>query len=525
MGIKFNPLSFSGIDFTGSGSVLAVGTPVGGADNNAVLVTDGAGLLADKVLTTGQLLIGSTGAAPVAAQLQGTTSQVNVTNAAGSITLSLPQSIATTSSPTFANINLRPSGTLDTTSAGTIAIGTGNANVINIGNSGATINIQGTTFYQNVSQLQVTDKLITINKGGSTGSASNSGIEIEENSIITAYVDTTGDRTGWEFKAPSTAGVVTITPGVSGFTINQGSHNPVTLATIGATPNTSGASLSSQVLTLQPADATNPGLVTAGVQTFGGNKTFSGTISATNLSGTNTGDQTITLTGDIAGSGTGSFATTLATVNTNVGSFGSGSSVSTFTVNGKGLITAAATTSISIAASQVTSGLLAVARGGTGVDGSAAANGSLLIGNGSGFTVSTITAGTGITVTNATGAITVTNQNAAPFDIGPTTWSGLLNNTANQDITGFSLNSAVSSFSALVSLAATATTDLHTTMKLVGIKTGADWSFNQISTELVGSTVPSLAFSISSLGQVRITIGTVSGFTAGSLKFRVSTLS
>ena len=30
------------------------------------------------------------------------------------------------------------------------------------------------------------------------------------------------------------------------------------------------------------------------------------------VSGSNTGDQTITLTGDIGGSGTGSFATTLA---------------------------------------------------------------------------------------------------------------------------------------------------------------------------------------------------------------------
>lgn len=39
---------------------------------------------------------------------------------------------------------------------------------------------------------------------------------------------------------------------------------------------------------------------------------FGGPISATNLSGTNTGDQTITLTGDVTGSGTGSFAATIA---------------------------------------------------------------------------------------------------------------------------------------------------------------------------------------------------------------------
>ncbi len=40
--------------------------------------------------------------------------------------------------------------------------------------------------------------------------------------------------------------------------------------------------------------------------------TFTGAISATNLSGTNTGDQTITLTGDVTGTGTGSFSTTIA---------------------------------------------------------------------------------------------------------------------------------------------------------------------------------------------------------------------
>lgn len=53
------------------------------------------------------------------------------------------------------------------------------------------------------------------------------------------------------------------------------------------------------------------------------------------------------------GDATGSTALTLATVNANVGSFGLAGSVAQFTVNAKGLITAAANVAISIAASAI----------------------------------------------------------------------------------------------------------------------------------------------------------------------------
>lgn len=66
------------------------------------------------------------------------------------------------------------------------------------------------------------------------------------------------------------------------------------------------------------------------------------------------GNYITALTGDVTASGPGSVAATLATVNSNVGSFGSASAVSAITVNAKGLITAAASTTIAIAESQVT---------------------------------------------------------------------------------------------------------------------------------------------------------------------------
>ncbi|MBL0233245.1 MAG: hypothetical protein IPQ08_06230 [Chitinophagaceae bacterium] len=127
----------------------------------------------------------------------------------------------------------------------------------------------------------------------------------------------------------------------------------VSLNAVGSTPSASGASLSGQSLTLQPADSSNPGLMTAIAQSFSGLKTFLSQIAIrdtsaafdviiafvssvvltaqrtftidlknvsrtltmsgdADISGTNSGDQTITLTSDVTGSGTGSFATTIA---------------------------------------------------------------------------------------------------------------------------------------------------------------------------------------------------------------------
>lgn len=75
----------------------------------------------------------------------------------------------------------------------------------------------------------------------------------------------------------------------------------------------------------------------------------------TDLSGKQpTGNYITAITGDLAAAGPGSAAGTLATVNANVGAFGSASSVGTFTVNAKGLTTAAASTAIQITEAQVT---------------------------------------------------------------------------------------------------------------------------------------------------------------------------
>jgi hypothetical protein len=87
------------------------------------------------------------------------------------------------------------------------------------------------------------------------------------------------------------------------------------------------------------------------------NSSFSGTVSASNLSGTNTGDQTITLTGDVTGSGTGSFATTLATVGATKG----GTGQTTYTTGD--ILYASATNTLSKLAVGSTGQVLTVAAG------------------------------------------------------------------------------------------------------------------------------------------------------------------
>lgn len=51
--------------------------------------------------------------------------------------------------------------------------------------------------------------------------------------------------------------------------------------------------------------------------------------------------------------------------------------------------------------------IVGVTYGGTGINGSSAANGTLLIGNGTGYTLATLTASTGVSITNGAGSITI----------------------------------------------------------------------------------------------------------------------
>ena len=263
----------------------------------------------------------------------------------------------------------------------------------------------------------------------------------------------------------------------------------------------------------------------------------------TALSGTNTGDQTITLTGDVTGSGTGSFAATLANTAVSASSYGSATQVGTFTVDSKGRLTAASSTSIAIPASQVTDFNEAAqdAVGGaltdsttidfTYNDGSNTITAAVITqlsitSDSSGIKLSGDAATPGNTKYYGTdgsgtkGFFTIPTSGASAGDIAETSFSAANNQAAAADVTGFAFAAGVvRSFKALVSVAIDATADTYETFELVGINKGGSFD---MAVSAVGDDTGAV-FTITSAGQIQYTSANSAGFVTNTIKFRAET--
>ncbi len=79
----------------------------------------------------------------------------------------------------------------------------------------------------------------------------------------------------------------------------QSALQAITIGAVASTGNASGAHIDStgttRTIVLHPADATNPGIVTAGTQTFGGDKTFNGTLTLNNVANNSTVDSVLVI--------------------------------------------------------------------------------------------------------------------------------------------------------------------------------------------------------------------------------------
>lgn len=161
------------------------------------------------------------------------------------------------------------------------------------------------------------------------------------------------------------------------------------------------------------------------------------------------GNYLTALTGDGTASGPGSSALTLATVNVNTGSWGSSIAIPNFTVNGKGLLTAAGTNAViapagtltgtTLASNVVTSSLTTVGTIGTGgwqgtpiayqyggLGLNTAPVDDLAVGNGSGWTLTN--------VNSCSGATSALTYNTTTHAFGCNTISGGVTSVSNSDV-------------------------------------------------------------------------------------------
>jgi hypothetical protein len=185
----------------------------------------------------------------------------------------------------------------------------------------------------------------------------------------------------------STTSTLTIGTGLTGTSFNG--SVPVTIAIDSTVATLTGV----QTLTNKTISGANNTLTNIGNSSLTNSSvTYNGVAVALGASGTITATATNALTIGTGLSGTsynGSAAVTIA--NTGVLSFSGGTT---------GLTPNTATTGVVTLA-----GTLAIANGGTGLT-ATPSNGQIDIGNGTGFTRTTLTAGTGITITNGAGSIT-----------------------------------------------------------------------------------------------------------------------
>lgn len=393
----------------------------------------------------------------------------------------------TVSGTTFTN------GGIDTSAPGTLSIGGTNANIINIGNSTGTVNIQGTVITETTTVLNVTNPVINVNTGGGAGSGANSGVVVQENNIVTGYAETSSDRNSWTLKAPNTAGIATITPGASGITLNQSSHDPLTLSAVGASPSANGASLSSQVLTLQPADPTHPGLVSITTQTLAGDKTFSGnSVFNNNISAPgifNPFGPAIDLT------------TGRMTDSSGVPKINWVSGTLTDASNNNQL--SWSTTGVSF--SQLTASTVPY------LDASKT------------LTSSAVTP-TQLSYLDATSSIqTQLNSKVTTVtgDLAPASFAASNNVASPANVTGLAFaNGTTGSFEAVVQVLISATTPLRQTFKIQGTQLASTWDITQSTSGNESGYV----FTITSAGQIQYQSPNSTGFTSATVRFRAITL-
>jgi hypothetical protein len=327
-----------------------------------------------------------TGAELVPIVQNGITAQTTVGNIASSPTLTQTFLTVTNQSSTLANSRYIGAG------SGLIGTDGGSGSTYTLSLTGAPLALLGTGTGIQVKTDTSTMSAVQIATSG--------------NGLSIANPDgTTGNPT------LSLSGVVANLANLSGgtgfVTINGTNLSQVTLqGTSGQITVTNGNGSSSPVFSLASTSITS-GTYTLPTVTF---DAYGRATSATNATTTGTGSVVLQASPALTGSPTATTpltsdnSTRIATtafVNNFIGSFG----VLSFSGGATGLTPSTATVG-----AVVLGGILNVANGGTGLS-TTPTNGQILIGNGLGYTLTTLTAGTGLTITNGSGSITPSISN------------------------------------------------------------------------------------------------------------------
>lgn len=441
-------------------SIIANSLTVSSLTPNSFLYSGTGGLLTTTTSpTNGQLLIGSTGVAPVRSTLTAG-SGITITNGAGSITITASGIAGVT-----------------TFSAGTTGF------TPNVATSGA-VTLAGTLDIANggtgITTTPLNGRLLIGNGAGYTlaNLTAGSGISVT-NGAGTITI--------------ASSGVTTFSAGTTGFTPSVATSGAVTLAGTLARANggtgLSTAPTNGQLLIGNGATYVLSTLTAgAGVTITNGAGTI--TIAATGVSGVSTFSAGTTgFTPNVATSGAITLAGTLVVANGGTGitttplngrlliGNGAGYTLANLTAgagititNGAGSITIATsgvagvssfsagttgfTPNVATTGAITLSGTLGRANGGTGLS-SVPAQGQLLIGNGSGYTLALLTAGLGIGVTNGAGSITVSNTGVRsltsvyPISLSASTGAITVSTTMTGFLARYTANAAATTFNTI----------------------------------------------------------------------------
>jgi hypothetical protein len=353
--------------FSGNGSGLTNLNASNFTTGTLPVARGGTGL--STVATNGQLLIGN-GTGYTLGTLTGTANQVNVTNGAGAITLSLPQAIATTSSPTFGGMTVNGELSFNNVLGDKLNLFTGYGFGINSSNLTAYVPSATTRFSVRTGGASTGTEVFSVTGGGNTTVSGNVALN------TSGFAGNTSMRDLRLYSSTSVATHDHLQVRVDGSStiFNAGGADTGIIFNVGngGAPGDVGSQTYNKVLTLAPDQSA----------------TFTGAVNALSF----------------AGDGS-------ALTNLNANNF--------------------------------TTGTLPVARGGTGLS-TAATNGQLLIGNGTGYTLRTLT-GTAnqVNVTNGAGTITLSLPQAIATTSTPTFGGMTLNGGATVNNSTITFNDVI----------------------------------------------------------------------------------